>query len=117
MTPNRKGPYAMHFVALDVALSLIHSLRAPVERIRTQHVKHANQIVDAGSSIAANLAEGNRRKGRDRTHFFRIAAGSADETRVHLLVALGWGWVAQDEVAEALAHLDRELRLLHGLTR
>jgi hypothetical protein len=48
---------------------------------------------------------------------FRIAAGSADETRVHLWVAQNWGWVSEQEVAQALALLDRELRLLHGLTR
>ncbi|MDD9941534.1 MAG: four helix bundle protein [Myxococcales bacterium] len=117
MTPSRKGPYAMPFVALDVALTLIHSLRAPVNRIRRHHAKHANQIVDAASSIAANLAEGNRRTGKDRLHLFRIAAGSADETRVHLLVAKGWGWVSEQEVTQALSLLDRELRLLHGLTR
>jgi len=103
--------------ALDVALTLIRSLRAPVARIRRHHVKQANQLVDAASSIAANLAEGNRRQGKDRLHFFRIAAGSADETRVHLLVAEGWGWVDAKVIAEPLSLVDRELRLLHGLTR
>jgi four helix bundle protein len=78
---------------------------------------HANQIVDAASSIAANLEEGNRRTGRDRLHLFRIAAGSAAETRVHLQVAQAWGWVSPQEIQLALSLVDRELRLLHGLTR
>lgn len=107
----------MPFVALEVALSLIHSLRAPVTRIRRQNARHANQIVDAASSIAANLAEGNRRTGRDRLHLFRIAAGSAAETQVHLRVAQAWGWVGEQELEQALSLLDRQLRLLHGLTR
>jgi four helix bundle protein len=117
MTPSPKDLTAMPFVALEVALSLIHSLRAPVARIRRHHVKHANQIVDAASSIAANLAEGNRRTGGDRLHLFRVAAGSAAETRVHLQVAKAWGWVSQQDVEPALSLLDRQLRLLHGLTR
>lgn len=117
MTPTQKGPSAMPFVALDVALSLIRSLRGPVKRIRKHNAKHAEQLVQAASSIAANLSEGNRRVGRDRIHHFRIAAGSADETRTHLWVAEGWGWVAEGDIAESLALLDRELRLLHGLTR
>ena len=106
----------MSFVALQVALSLIHSLRAPVGRIRRQHRKLADQIVDSASSVAANLGEGNRRVGRDRLHFFRIAAGSAEETRVHLLVAQGWGWVSERDIDKPLELLDRQLRLLHGLT-
>ena len=107
----------MSFVALQVALSLIHSLRGPVRAIRKPNTKQANQLVDSASSVAANLGEGNRRVGRDRLHFFRIAAGSAEETRVHLLVALGWGWVNERDIAESLELLDRQLRLLHGLTR
>jgi len=117
MTPTQKGPSAMPFVALEVALSLIRSLRHPVQRIRRHNAKHASQIVDAASSIAANLSEGNRRVGRDRLHHFRIAAGSADETRTHLRVAESWGWLGEPDIAEALTLLDRQLRLLHGLTR
>jgi four helix bundle protein len=107
----------MPFIALDVALSLIGSLRAPVMRIRRHHAKHANQIVDAASSVAANLAEGNRRTGRDRLHLFRIAAGSAAETQVHYQVAQAWGGVSEQVLEQALSLVDRELRLLHGLTR
>ena len=101
------------FVALDVALALIRSLRAPVARIRRHHAKHAHQIVDAASSIAANLSEGNRRIGRDRLQHFRIAAGSADETRTHLLVAEGWGWVDASEIGEA-ALISAPKARIHG---
>jgi four helix bundle protein len=62
------------------------------------------------------LAEGNRRKGKDRVHFFLIAAGSADETRAHLLVADAWGWVRSGSIQRALQLIDRELGLIWGLT-
>jgi len=76
-----------------------------------------DQIVDAASSIAANVEEGNRRTGRDRLYLFRVAAGSAAETRAHLRVALAWGWVDPNHIEPALKSLDRQLALLWGLTR
>ena len=71
--------------------------------------------VRAASSVSANLAEGNRRVGKDRLHFFRIPAGSAAETRAHLRVALAWGWVDAEQISDALALIDRELALLWRL--
>jgi four helix bundle protein len=67
--------------------------------------------------VAANVAEGNRRTGRDRLHLFRIAAGSADETRTHLRVAEAWGYVTMDDVDTSLQLADRELAMLSRLTR
>ncbi|MGD8860530.1 MAG: four helix bundle protein [Myxococcales bacterium] len=116
MTTHTKRPSTHPFVALTLALTLITSLRAVVARVRRRSPRLARQIEDAASSVAANLGEGNRRQGRDRRQFFLIAAGSADETRCHLLVAQAWGWVAEAEIEESLALLDRELAMLWKLT-
>ena len=67
--------------------------------------------------MAANLAEGNWRAGRDRIYLFRVAAGSAAETKAHLRVALAWRWVEPHDIALALTKLDRELGLIWGLIR
>ena len=117
MTTENERPGAQQFVALEIALHIIRELRRAVSRVRRHDVKIAQQIVAAASSVAANLAEGNRRCGADRLHFFRIAAGSADETRTHLRVAVAWGWLTDADVQPALALIDRQLRLLWGLTR
>jgi four helix bundle protein len=116
MNIDTKPNGAQLFVAFEVALEVIRSLRGVVAVVRRHSGKVADQIIDAASSSAANLAEGNRRVGRDRLHFFRIAAGSADETRAHLRVAMAWGWVADKDVALTLQLLDRELGLIWGLT-
>ena len=116
MTTETKRPGASTFVALEVALETIRSLRGVVARVRRYNLKVAQQIEASASSVAANLAEGNRRVGRDRVHFFRIAAGSAEETRTHLHVALAWGWVNEREIEAPLRLLDRELGILWGLT-
>jgi four helix bundle protein len=74
-------------------------------------------MVRSASSIAANVAEGSRRVGKDRTHVLRIAAGSAQETQAHLQVALAWGYLEPSQVEGATKLIDRQLSLLWGLTR
>src|SRR5689334_12671842 len=93
---ERKG--VRDFIALEVSLQIVESLRDVVVRIRKHEPSIAAQVVRSASSICANLAEGNGRVGRDRVRFFRIAAGSAEETRAHLRVARAWGWVRADEI-------------------
>ena len=107
----------MPFHAFELALRLIRSLRRPVTLVRRHNSRQARQLEDAASSVAANLSEGNRRTGRDRAHLFRIAAGSADETRGHLLTAEAWGWLDHADIAQALDHADHLLAILHKLTR
>jgi four helix bundle protein len=116
MTNETKRPGAHQFVALEIAVQIVVALRQAVGLVKQHDVELAKQIVRSASSIAANLGEGRRRVGRDRLHFFRIAAGSAEETRVHLRVALAWGWLRSGQVDETLALIDRELALLWGLT-
>jgi four helix bundle protein len=104
-------------VAFENSLEVIESLRGVVAVIRKQDLKVAQQIVASASSVAANLAGGNKRVGRDRVQFSRIAAGSAAETRAHLRVAMAWGWIEASAVDQAFKLLDRQLALLWGLTR
>ena len=108
---------APRFDALEVSLELIRSLRGPVARVRRHSSRLAGQIESAASSVAANTAEGNRRRGRDRPHLFRVAAGSADETRTHLRVAEAWGYVGRDEIEASLGLADRMLAMLYRLGR
>jgi len=56
-----------------------------------------------------------RSRGRS-SDFFRIAAGSAAEVDAVLEVAVGFGYVGDDEVTKARSLLDRQLALLWGLT-
>jgi len=81
----------MAFDALQIALQLAAALRGSLEAIRRHDRSLADQARRATSSVALNLSEGNRRTGRDRLHCFRIAAGSLDEARTSLDLALAWG--------------------------
>jgi len=102
-------------VAYEVALDLVRALRAVVAQLRSYSPDAAEQVERAASSIVLNLAEGDRRHGRDPRRFWAIAHGSAAEIRGALDLADAWGW--QIESAQARALLGRELGLLWGLTR
>ena len=103
-------------VAEHVALQVVHGLRDVVPLVERADKDLGRQIRRAGSSVVLNVAEGARRMGKDRTHLYRVAAGSAAEVRAALLVAMAWGYVDEARCEEVLALLDRELRLLWGLT-
>jgi len=102
-------------VAYTVALDLIRALRSVVAQLRQYSPDAADQVERAASSIVHNIAEGDRRNGRDPKRFFDMAHGSAGEIRGALDVADAWGWQIDSAAARAL--LDRELALLWGLTR
>jgi hypothetical protein len=51
-----------------------------------------------------------------RLHHWRVAAGSADEVRTALRVAVAWGDLDEPDAAEALGLLDRVLAMLWKLT-
>jgi four helix bundle protein len=106
----------MRFDVLRLALRLIALLRRCVEQVGRHDRSFASQIRRAASSVPLNIAEGNRRIGRDKTHHFRIAAGSADELRTALQVAEAWGYIDRKSSTETLELLDRVLAILWKLT-
>jgi len=69
----------------------------------------------AASSVALNIAEGNRSEGGLRLSRFSTAAGSNAEVRAGMQVAIAWGYVEAAQVAEAEQLLDRVAAMLHRL--
>ena len=106
----------MNFIAFDLSLDLVRSLREPLAQLAVHDRALADQARRATSSVPLNLAEGRRRAGKDRIQSYRIAAGSADEVRAALLVAAAWGWLPEPALSAPLALLDRLLALAWRLT-
>ncbi len=64
-----------------------------------------------------NLGEGSQRRGADRAHFYRIAAGSAAEVRAALDAAEALGFVDGVEVASAWDRFGEVVAMLRAITR
>ena len=105
------------FLVYELSLELIHRIRPLVGPLRKSDPDLFRQLRRAASSVPLNLAEGNRRSGKDRHYHFRVAAGSADELRAALHVASAWGDLAESSTRTALAIIDRILGMIYGLTR
>jgi four helix bundle protein len=102
------------FIALEVSFEAIKSLRAVVPQIEQHDRDLADQIKRAASSVALNLAEGQRLTKGNKPKHYSIAHGSANEVKGALQTAIAWGWI--EDASEPLRHLDRLLALLWRLT-
>jgi four helix bundle protein len=115
MNPTTKEPHSLR--AYGVAVDALRALRPLLVAIARSDGSLADQLRRAAPAIVLNLAEGSRRRGRDRTFHYRVAAGSADEAKACLDVAEALGYVDADEVAVARGRLDAVLGMLWPLTR
>jgi four helix bundle protein len=104
------------FECYAVALEMVRGLAEVLVALEQVDRDLARQARRAATSVPLNLAEGNRRAGKDRLHLFRVAAGSADEVRAVLDVAEAWGYVPTSKLEQPREHLDRILAMAYRLT-
>ena len=102
------------FIAYEVSLEVITSLRGVVSQIERHDRDLADQIRRAASSVALNLMEGQRLTKGNKPKHYAIAHGSANEVKGGLQTAIAWGWI--EDASEPLSRLDRLLALLWRLT-
>ncbi|MCE9578420.1 MAG: four helix bundle protein [Deltaproteobacteria bacterium] len=114
MPPTTNRP---RFLAYDRALEGVRLTREFLARVKAGNRSLGDQLVRAASSVVLNLAEGSQRRGADRAHFYRIAAGSAAEVRGVLDAAAAFGFVEADEIAGASDRFDQVVAMLRPLTR
>ena len=96
--------------AAGISLALVARVPAPLKSL-------ADKVIRSASSVAANLAEGHGRIGRDRAHHWRIAYASAMEVDRHLRLLCDCGAVHRGKAVTALQLFDEvramTWRLLH----
>jgi four helix bundle protein len=85
--------------AAGAAITLVMRVPAPPKSI-------ADQVIRSASSVAANLAEGHGRTGRDRLHFWRIAYASAKEVDSYLRLLAKAGAINGTKAEGALQTFD-----------
>src|SRR3954466_5952809 len=74
-----------------------------------------DQAYRAAKSMALNVAEGGKRIQKLRTYHFSVSAGSADELKTALEIAVAFGHIREESLAPALVLIDRELAMLWRL--
>ena len=104
------------FQAAELSFELIEELRPLVSRIRAVDRGLADQLMRAASSVALNIAEGRSSDAGNRRARYFTAAGSADESRAALRVAVGWRHIQAADAERANALLDRLVAILWKLT-
>ncbi len=102
------------FIACELSVQLVSSLREVVPTIERSDRDLADQMRRAASSVVLNLAEGQRSAKGNKQRHYAIAHGSANEVKAALDVACAWGWI--DEAHAPRAILDRLLAILWRLT-
>ena len=106
----------MTFDAYDRSLSLLRTLRPLLEKLDAIDPKLADQMRRAAQSTTLNIAEGNRRGGRDRRNRFRISLGSAAEVAACLDVAQALGYLDSLATVPALELVDRVRAMTYRLS-
>ena len=97
----------MAFDAYDRSLALQRTLAPLLTRLSGFDPGLADQLRRAAQSVVLNIAEGNRRAGKDRRNRFRCSLGSAAEVGSCLDVALALAYIDEAAVADALELIDR----------
>lgn len=76
------------------------------------------QLRRASVSVAANIAEGaSRASGKDQARFFEIAFGSLNEIATMLHIALGQGFIQEEQFTPMRDQIATMERMLSGLRR
>lgn len=74
-----------------------------------------SQLRRAAVSIAANIAEGFRKRGKaDKARFMNIGEGSVDECLYYLILAKDLGYCETDKLQHDLDEISRMLRAYHS---
>lgn len=85
---------------------------------RDERYRLRDQVVRAGRSTTANVAEGHGRYHYlENAKFCRNARGSAYEVLDHLIAALDEGMISQDLLERAERLVEQAVRLLNGYIR
>jgi len=76
-----------------------------------------NQIRRSVSSIPANIVEGYKKTTKEFLRFLKIAEGSLEETKYHLILSKDLNYCSQEDFDQLLLLADEIGRMLNSLIR
>jgi four helix bundle protein len=100
----------------EMTITIIEALAPIVALIQRQDRGLAQQLRASASSIALNIAEAEYSDpGNGHARLF-TAAGSANESRSAVRVAIAWRYVSRERAEAVLSQLDQVIAILWRLT-
>jgi len=106
----------MGFQVQDMALAVIEDLRPLMPLVQRQDRDLAAQLKASASSMVLNIAESQYSDAGNRRARLFTAAGSANESRAAVRVAVAWGYLRPERATDVLDRLDRVIAILWKLT-
>ena len=100
----------------EMALSIIEALAPLMPLIQRHDRALAVQLRTAANSTVPNIAESEHSDPGNRRARLFTAAGSANESRSALRVAVAWGYVRRERTADVLERIDHVVAILWKLT-
>jgi len=97
------------------ALNVVEQVRPLIPQVRRHDRALADQLRRAASSMVLNIAEGTYSDAGTARSRFHSAAGSANETRSALKVAVAWGYVERERATTIDERIDEVLKMLWAL--
>ena len=74
-----------------------------------------SQFQRAAVSIAANIAEGYKRMGKDdKLRFFNYSQGSLEECRCYIYLAKDFNYISDEEAIQMIEEIEETSRVLNG---
>jgi four helix bundle protein len=114
--PDGRKEMLMKLQVHEMAITIIEAL-APLAPLVARHDRDlASQLRRAASSMALNIAESEYSDPGNRRARLFTAAGSTNESRSALRVAVAWGYIPVGRATEVLAQLDQVMAILWRLT-
>ena len=107
----------MSLKVAEVACEVIAELRPLLPRIKRSDRSLADQLLRAANSMVLNIGEAEYSDPGNRRSRFYTAAGSANETRSALRLALAWGYLSPEQVERSRSLLNEVMAVLWRLSR
>ena len=74
-----------------------------------------SQFQRAAVSIAANIAEGYKRLGKDdKLRFYNYSQGSLEECRCYIYLSMDFNYISPDEASEMICEIEETSKILNG---
>lgn len=106
----------MAFIVEEVSVEMVEAVHPLVLHLKRRDPPLADQLSRAASSVTLNIAESNYSDPGNRRSRLCTAAGSANEVRAGLKIAVARHHCSREDIQASLALLDRVIAMLWKLT-